>query len=189
MRPYWTIGHLANTFLLLAALTATAWFASTRKRIVWPADKLTAVLLAAGLLAILVVGASGSLAALSNMFHPSGSIAEGVTEDFAETSPALVRLRISHPILSIITGVFLIFLAGWARNSHELSAPWAKYLSILVILQLVSGAATLLLHAPIVMQLIHLFLADAIWIVFILMLLEVLSSAQPPEALSTSPTP
>src|SRR4051812_10268817 len=30
-RPYWTIGHLINTFLLLAALTATAWYSSPNR--------------------------------------------------------------------------------------------------------------------------------------------------------------
>jgi heme A synthase len=29
-RPFWAIGHLINTFVLLAFLTLTAWFASGR---------------------------------------------------------------------------------------------------------------------------------------------------------------
>jgi heme A synthase len=41
-------------------------------------------------------------------------------------------------------------------------------LSILLIVQLAFGAATLLMLAPIVMQLGHLLLADLIWISFIL---------------------
>src|SRR4051794_23960919 len=100
-RPYWTIGHLINTFLLLASLTATAWASVGWKKLKWPTHWEAAAMLTAIAAFILIIGSSGSLAALSNMFYPSGSIAEGFANDFAETSPMLVRLRISHPIISI----------------------------------------------------------------------------------------
>ena len=112
-RPYWTIGHLINTFLLLAALTATAWLADGKRRLRLPSNNAVSVLLIVAAVVILFIGSSGSLAALSNMFYPSGSISEGLAKDFAETSPMLVRLRISHPIISIIGGVFILFLSGW----------------------------------------------------------------------------
>ena len=53
-------------------------------------------------------------------------------------------------------------------------------LSLLVLGQLIFGAATLLMLAPIVMQLGHLFLADAIWISFVMMTANFLS--RPSEA-------
>lgn len=175
MRPYWTIGHLINTFLLLAALTATAWLSDGKRRHVIPNDRTVLILLLVAAIVILVVGSSGSLAALSNMFYPSASITEGIANDFAETSPMLVRLRISHPILSVVAGVFLVFLSGWIarRKPENLGlARWTKAISVLVLIQFASGAATLLFHAPILMQLLHLFLADAIWIAFVAMALE-----------------
>ena len=45
----------------------------------------------------------------------------------------------------------------------------------LVLLQIAFGTATLLTLAPILMQIGHLFLADAIWIVFVLMTAEFLA--------------
>jgi heme A synthase len=188
-RPYWTIGHLINTFLLLAVLTATAWLSDGTKKLKVPANKGVVLMLILGAAVILFIGSSGSLAALSNMFYPSGSVSEGIASDFADTSPMLVRLRISHPIISIIGGVFILFLSGWlGRLKPEKTAlsRWSKYVSALILVQLASGAATLFLHAPIVMQLVHLFLADAVWIAFILTALEIMRSETVRE---TIPTP
>jgi len=177
-RPYWAIGHLINTFLLVAALTLTCWFAAGKKRISFNVDRKILLLLLLGVLGIFVIGSSGSLAALSNMLFPSNSIIGGVAEDFSGTSPMLVRLRISHPIVAIVVGIFLIFLAGWLKRlsgDDNGVAKWGNILSLLVLIQLASGAATLLLHAPIVMQLVHLFLADLVWISFIMVAAEFLS--------------
>ena len=182
-RPFWAIGHLINTFLLLAALTLTCWFSSGKERIDFNVDRKVVLLLLVGVLGIFIVGSSGSLAALSNMLFPSTSIIEGFAKDFSGASPMLVRLRISHPIVSVAVGMFLIFLAGWLKrvssNDRDV-AKWVNILSLLVLVQFASGAATLLLHAPIVMQLVHLFLADAVWISFILLSANFLAVPQPP---------
>jgi heme A synthase len=177
-RPYWAIGHLINTFLLIAALTLTCWHARGEKLVSFNVDRKILLLLTLGVLGIFVIGSSGSLAALSNMLFPSTSIIGGVADDFSGTSPMLVRLRISHPIVSIAVGMFLIFLAGWLKRlsgNDRAVTKWGNILSLLVLVQFVSGAATLLLHAPIVMQLVHLFLADAVWISFIVVAAEFLS--------------
>lgn len=181
-RPFWAIGHLINTFILLAFLTLTAWFASGRN---WRfnRDGTLAALLALGVAAIFFVGMTGSIAALANMLFPSGTLSEGIAKDFSETSHALLRLRVMHPISSIIASVFLVFLAGWVRNRSGGDAEvtrWSNILSILLIVQVAFGAATLLTLGPIVMQLGHLFLADAVWISFVLMSATALSGKEIP---------
>lgn len=184
-RPFWAIGHLINTFLLLASLTLTAWLASEGRTISLKASAKAKALLLSGVFAIFLVGSTGSLAALSNMLFPSETIVEGVASDFAPTSPLLLRLRISHPIVSIAAAVFLILLAGWMRKDavgRTGVKKRADLLTGLVLVQLASGAATLLLHAPILMQLLHLFLADAVWIVFVLLWAEYLSDGEPAAA-------
>jgi cytochrome c oxidase assembly protein subunit 15 len=114
---------------------------------------------------------SGSLAALSNMLFPSQSLSEGIAKDFSDTSHFLLRLRISHPILSIATSAYLFFLSMWiAKNSqHDWTKSWSGYLTILLFVQIIFGGLTLVTLAPMVMQIGHLFLADAIWITFVLM--------------------
>ena len=171
-RPFWMIGHLTNTFILLAFLSLTAWFASGGKTFDFKAEPKVLLLLVLAIIGIFFVGMTGSVAALSNMLFPSESIAQGIQQDFSSTSHILLRLRIFHPISSIAVGVFLIFLAGWLRKKEQNDVwidRWSNALSLLIILQIAFGAVTLLTGAPIVMQLIHLFLADAVWISFILL--------------------
>ncbi len=172
-RPFWMAAHLVNTFTLIAVLALTAWFASGGKPVVFlKAERKTLLLILLGTLGIFIVGMSGSLAALSSMLFPSSTLSEGIAKDFSATSHYILRLRVFHPILSILTGVFLIFLAGYLRKRDEQNLQtrrWSNILSMLVMLQFASGAVTLLMLAPIVLQLIHLFLADAVWIAFVLL--------------------
>ncbi|HEX8287912.1 MAG TPA: COX15/CtaA family protein [Pyrinomonadaceae bacterium] len=177
-RPFWMIGHLTNTFILLAFLTLTAWFASGGKPLNLKSQPKILLMLGLGVFGIFLIGVTGSIAALSNMLFPSASITEGIAKDFSETSHILLRLRVSHPILSIAVGVFLAFLAGWIKSQAKGNSSvnrWANVLIILILIQFAWGSVTLLTLAPIVMQLVHLFLADAVWIAFVLMSATVLA--------------
>lgn len=171
-RPYWTAGHLVNTFILIGFLALTAWAASNRG---WRFRRPTTVELAivvVGLLAIIFVGITGSMAALAHMLFPSESIAEGIAKDFDPNSHWLLRLRIAHPISSILGVVLLFFVSDWLKRrspDNRKVAFWSRNVSILVFVQLAFGAATLLMLAPIVMQLGHLLIADLIWISFVLL--------------------
>ena len=171
-RPFWMTAHLITTFSLLAVLTLTAWFAQGGKPFNFDVPRKTLLFLAIGVLGILLVGMSGSVAALSSMLFPSTSLAEGIARDFSPASHILLRLRVSHPILSISVGVFLLFLAGWLKSQareNVQASRWTDIMSVLILIQFASGAATLLMHAPILMQIIHLFLADSVWIAFIIL--------------------
>jgi heme A synthase len=98
---------------------------------------------------------------------PSQSIAEGITKDFSESSNILLRLRVFHPIVSVLGGFYLIFLAGWLKKMKSDVRGvvfWSKMTTVLVVVQFFFGALTLFLLAPIVMQVGHLLLAELIWI-------------------------
>ena len=141
-----------------------------------------------GVGAIFIVGISGSIAALASMLFPSGTLTEGIAKDFSGTSNILLRLRLLHPITAILTSVFLIFLTGWlAKESGNDPAVkrWSNVLSVLVLAQIGFGAATLLMLAPILMQLGHLLLADLIWISYVLAAASFLSLEMLP--LATAP--
>lgn len=170
-RPFWMAAHLINTFTLVAVLALTAWFAGGGKSFGFlRVERKILFLLLLGVFGIFLVGMSGSIAALSSMLFPSSTLSEGIAKDFSATSHYILRLRVFHPILSIATGVFLIFLAGFLRKKDERNPQtlrWSNVLSALVMLQFASGAITLLTLAPIVLQLIHLILADAVWIAFV----------------------
>ncbi len=171
-RPFWMAGHLINTFILLAFLTLTARYACCGEPTRQPMAAKYKVAIAVGIAAIFIVGITGSIAALAHMVFPAGTLAEGVARDFSPASNYLVRLRLLHPITAILTSVFLIFLTGWlaGQAGHEAGVKrWSNVLAILVLVQIAFGSATLLMLAPIVMQLGHLLLADLIWISYILL--------------------
>lgn len=180
-RPFLMAGHLVNTFILLAFLTLTAYYASGGDKIKFRvAGKFKAALLV-GAFAVIVVGVTGSIAALASMIFPSGTLAEGMAADFSPTSHTLLRLRLLHPITAIGASVFLILIAGWlgkTAGAGTKAKSWSSALSLLVFGQLLFGAATLLMLAPIVMQLGHLLLADLIWISFVLMAANFLAGGE-----------
>lgn len=177
-RPFWMAGHLINTFALVALLSLTAWTACGGRVFNFNVPRKVLILLAVGVLGVFIVGMSGSTAALSSMLFPSTTLAEGFAQDFSDTSHFLLRLRISHPVLSIALGVYFYCLALWVIKKAPDSfwaKRWANVLTVIVILQLIAGGLTLVMLAPIVMQLIHLLLADLLWISFILMSAEFLA--------------
>jgi len=188
-RPFWMIGHLTNTFILLAFLTLTGWFASGGKYLNFKSQPKVLLLLGIGVFGIFLIGMSGSVAALSSMLFPSVTLSEGIAKDFSETSHILLRLRVSHPILSITVGIFLAFLAGWIKSKARENTSvkrWANVLTILILIQFAFGAITLLTLAPIVMQLVHLLLADAVWIAFVLMSAAILAEQNEVENISST---
>ncbi len=178
-RPFWMAAHLVNTLILLTFLTLTARYASGGKPLNFRVEKKYILAILIGFAAILIVGITGSIAALSHMIFPSGTIAEGMVKDFSPTSNTLLRLRLLHPITAILTSVFVIFLTGWLTKEcgkERLVARWSNILSILILAQIGFGSLTLLTFAPIAMQLGHLFFADAIWIAFVLTAANFLSA-------------
>ncbi len=177
-RPFWMAAHLMNTLVLLAFLTLTARYASGGAAVTFRVSAKYLLALLAGTVAIFLVGATGSVAALANMIFPSGTLAEGLAKDLSPTSNMLVRLRLLHPITAILTSVFIVFLTGWLAKETGKAANvvrWSNVLSLLVLGQIAFGSLTLFMLAPILMQLGHLFLADAIWISYVLFAANVLS--------------
>ncbi len=188
-RPFWMAAHLITTFSLLAVLTLTAWFSIGGKPVKFNVSRKVLILLAIAVAGIFLIGMSGSIAALSSMLFPSSSLTEGLAQDFSASSHILLRLRLSHPMLSVTVGFFLVFLANrlkaQAKENFQVNR-WANVLSILVLIQFASGAITLLTHAPILMQIIHLLLADLVWIAFVLLSASVLSEQTEIEKISYS---
>jgi heme A synthase len=163
--------HLINTFFLLASLATTAWIASnfSGRRAAIITRHLPLLLI--GLSGAIVLGASGALTALGDTLFPANSLAEGIQRDFSPTAHFLIRLRVYHPTIAVIVGIYLIILAGLIRI--QVNEPGTQRISRLltlgILLQLGAGVINLLLLAPIWMQIVHLLLADLVWIVLVLL--------------------
>jgi heme a synthase len=167
-RAAYLAAHLLNTFLLLAALALTAHWSGRPEPAREPGPRSGAVpwLLAVGLAAILVVGMTGAIAALGDTLFPSRSLAEGFRADVDPAAHYLVRLRVLHPVLAILAGIYLsgmVWAVARARPA-ALGSRWGRAVTLLVLLQLVVGLTNLFLLAPTVVQLMHLLVADMLWI-------------------------
>ena len=166
LRAGYLAAHLLNTFLLLAALALTAHWSGMPPAAPGPRGGTAPWLLAFGLGAILVVGMTGAIAALGDTLFPSRSLAEGLRADADPAAHYLVRLRVLHPVLAILAGIYLsamVWAVGRARPA-ALTSRWGRALTLLVLLQLVVGLTNLFLLAPTPLQLVHLLVADLMWI-------------------------
>lgn len=174
-RAYWMAGHLVNTFLLLGALTATAWWATTLRRETtdWPLrlrQGRLAAMLGVGLLLIMVVSALGAVTALGDTLYPSSSLGEGVARDFAADAHFTERLRVWHPVLAVFSAIYLyvVLAVTMQTRATPLVRRWARIAQLLVATQIAAGFVNLILLAPLWMQVVHLFLADTVWIALLL---------------------
>jgi heme a synthase len=177
--------HLSNTLLLLAALTLTARLLTTGQR--WAelrARKTKKVWAFLGLGATLVVGVSGSLAALGDTLFPASSLRAAFAQDFAADSPWLLRLRGLHPVSAVVAAAFVLWLIGQARRAGE-----GKLAAIVVALlgfQFALGLADVLLLAPVWMQILHLLGADLYWVALVALATAVMWPQQISNTLHTA---
>lgn len=165
-RGIWVASHLVNSLLLIGALTGTVVYAREDRPnypLVLNRHRSLATLLIVGLVATLVLMFSGGIAAMGNTIFPSESLAAGIRADFDAASHPLIRLRILHPLIAIVVGVYLFVVLGfsWAQRSTPQANRLAKALLGVYIAQLVIGTANLTLLAPIALQLLHLGVAIA----------------------------
>jgi heme A synthase len=162
--------HLLNTFLLLAFLALTAWWASGRNPPSLRANNLEMWLLILGILGMLLLGMSGSLAALGDTLFPASSLREGIQQDFSPTAHSLIRLRVLHPTIAIAVSSYLVILSSWLNNRrfHQETRVIGRILQTFIFVQFLAGFMNLFLLAPVWMQIIHLFLADVVWVALIL---------------------
>jgi heme a synthase len=152
--------HLANTLALLASLTLTAWWGGGNARVRWDGRAWTS------LAGVVVLGITGALSALADTLFPATSLAAGLAQDWSAGASWLVRLRALHPFLALAVGVWVVYYAssrmGKARRS-------AMVVLTLVAGQIAAGVINLALLAPLGMQVVHLLLADLLWIAVVVM--------------------
>jgi cytochrome c oxidase assembly protein subunit 15 len=175
LRPAYLALHLTNTLLLLATLTLTAHMLSrtsgyTRRtiRVVAPLGAVAATVV------VLIVGVSGSLAALGDTLFPASSLGQALAQDFSSTS-WLVRWRWTHPTIAFLSSVFLIWLLVRAAQRPARGKPHFdnRVLSALVLLllaaQYILGVLDVFLLAPVWLQVVHLLGADVLWIALVVL--------------------
>jgi heme A synthase len=123
-----------------------------------------------GLLGMILLGISGAIAALGDTLFPSESILSGLTQDLSPDSHIFLRLRVFHPVIAAVVGTYLFFLAVIQSNLHSAKIPriLAYLLPGLIFTQLIAGVINVVLLAPVWLQMLHLLLADLIWVLLVI---------------------
>ncbi len=166
--------HLTNTYILLLTLTTTAWLADKVDMVYLRKLRIVNNLLIPGILLAILFSAMGAITALGDTLFPSESLITGFQKNFDPTSNFLIRLRIIHPILAILTSGYLIIVIRYL-STKQLGRGVEKrgnWLQGVIFVQVLAGGITVLTLAPIFMQILHLLLADIFWISLVLYSLE-----------------
>ncbi|HEX3159849.1 MAG TPA: COX15/CtaA family protein [Gemmatimonadaceae bacterium] len=163
--------HLINTFLLLAGIVLTAWWSAGRPPARLAGHGLLGTVLLVAIVATLVVGVTGALTALGDTLFRPTSLAHGLRQDFSPTAHFLIRLRVLHPVVAVGTAIFaaLAALAVAARRPDADTRRLARLVVVLFAAQLAGGLLNVFLMAPVWMQLVHLLMADAVWLALVLL--------------------
>ncbi len=176
-RAVWMALHLINTFLLLAPLALVAWWASGGQPIVARPARGMALLMGGALAGTLLLGTSGAVTALGDTLFPAASLAEGIQQDFSPTAHILIRLRLFHPAIAALVGVYLVMVVWlvYQRVQSREGRSLARLLAVLFGGEVLVGIINVLLMAPVAVQLLHLLLATLIWISLVLLTHEALA--------------
>ena len=161
--------HFGNTLLLLAMLALTAsWLQNGTGNFTLIQKRAEVSAVVVGLLAVLTIGMTGTVAALGDTLFPATSLRASVLQDLTSDSPALLHFRLFHPLLAVIAGIYVtwIVLRNASRRIVQLRASMA--LIILLFAQIAIGMLNVLTLAPVWLQILHLLVADMIWISLVL---------------------
>ena len=158
--------HLVNTFILLAALTTTAWWLGREPE---SPPVLQSSLKWAGI-GMLAIAATGSVTALADTLYPAESLIDGLTQDFSSAGTFLTQVRVLHPVIATLVGAYVAFL-GFTRAAPGHQQIIGLSMVAIVGTQIFAGIANVVLLAPLWMQIVHLALADGLWILFVLFVL------------------
>ncbi len=159
--------HLVNTFLLLFWISRVVFEAGREENFVTVMSVKRARLnVMLCMVAFVLTGAAGAVVALGDTLFPAKSLAEGVAQDFSEAAHFLIKLRIWHPMIALVTTAYVLIQTIMLPRVFPGLVP--KKLGFVVggviVLQMFGGFVNWWLLAPVPMQLWHLMFADLTWI-------------------------
>jgi cytochrome c oxidase assembly protein subunit 15 len=153
--------HLVNTLFLLGTLTLTAFWLSGGRRLSPRSHPEMWRWVLLGAVAIVLLAATGAVTALADTLFPkSGSGSAGSGE-----AHFLTDLRVIHPVLAVLAASVGWWFSGRVGTPRSSAG---KTLPMLVGLMLLTGVLNVALGVPVWMQLVHLLLADLLWITYVL---------------------
>ena len=111
-----------------------------------------------------LVGMTGSITALADALYPSENFLQGFYMDLDSSSSVLTRIRILHPMTAVILLFWILFQT---RDFKTLKIKEFNYLKGIAISISLIGILNVFLNINIVLSILHLFLADILWLIYI----------------------
>lgn len=176
--------HLVNTMLLLSAASTVAWWSSIGGTVISQRPRVSRGLLVSVLAVLLLTSITGAVTALGDTIFPKhpaldGSLIASVRADVTLGQHFLVRLRILHPLVAVFAAMVVVAVSFGLRRQLSRSLKPGRRVEVLlkswshtVLFQLVIGGVNIMLAAPGWLQIVHLFTAQALWLLVWLGVLE-----------------
>lgn len=174
--------HLLNTFVLLVWLTQTAWASNVPQDVRLGRSALVNLMFV-GLTGMAILSAMGAVTALGDTLFLSGSLAR----QFGEQNAAehfLVQLRVIHPMLSVLVSLMLFWIGTrlLAGDIPDRVKRLVYGMYGIIAFQIFMGLFTIILKAPLVMQMGHLLVADLMWVLLLVLTFEMMRHAHNTQA-------
>lgn len=161
--------HFGNTLLLLATLALTAtWLQNGTGTFTLIQRRREMSVVVVGLLAVLAIGTTGTMAALGDSLYPATSLRASLLQDFSSNTPNLLHLRPLHPLLAGLAGIYILWVVLKNSSWRICQSRISMVLIILLVAQFGIGMLNVVLLAPVWLQIVHLLIADTIWISLVL---------------------
>lgn len=173
-RAIWLSLHLVNTFALVAALALTAWWASGGSRIQLRGQGAMGFAIVSSLLLVMGLAVTGAVAALGDTVFPADpniSLLTQIKADFSATAHYLMKARPPHAFTAMTVGLWVLLISGLCGHLRPSAQTkyFLRWTASLFLFQMAFGLVNLFYLAPVVLQIGHLFFANALWISLVLL--------------------
>lgn len=156
--------HLVNTLALTGLIALLVWQLRGGGALTFARSRGARAL--AGLAALLVlVAATGATTSLADTLFEPKSLGHGLAQDLDSSSALIVRLRVLHPLIAIVTGIVVASYV-WRRLDEGLGIRSGQVVLVLLAVQAGLGSLHIVLLTPLATALMHLAVAQTLWIAF-----------------------
>jgi heme A synthase len=169
--------HVVNTFMLAGSILIVAWFAGERAlpRIDTSRRVDRILLLSGGI--VLLIAITGTIDSLADTL----ALSDSVNIDETPIAAILVSVRGIHPILAISGGLGIFYLLTQLRDVAPAgTVRLLMWIQAVIGVQFIVGILNIALLTPLETQIVHLILADTLWLSLLFVGMRLLSSEQTP---------
>lgn len=173
--------HLISSFILLGSLALTAWWGSGAPRPQWRGQGPVLFLLVGSLGLMIWLSCTGALAALGDTIYPATSHLQVMHVAALRNATLVMAQRPRHPYSAAVVGLVFCLVAGLADHLRPSPATrrFAYAVWLLLSLQICAGLLNVVLLAPVWMQIVHLALADFLWLGLVLLTAAAMAEGVP----------